>query len=128
MNRKSSVVTALALSLFLAAGPVQAADTEALKEKAAELAEQTSETASELGSSLKAWGSKAWETGVEAAGVAKEKLAESEDSEVGETLKGIGSSLMEGGKRAADAAKEKMDELRREREADEAPEVEGIAI
>lgn len=122
-----SLIASLAL-LVAVALPAQASDTEALKEKAAELAEQTSETASELGNSLKAWGSQAWEHGKDAAGAAKEQLG-GDDAEIGETLKGIGHSLLEGSKRAIDAAKEKADELSQKRKEEPAdPELEGIAI
>lgn len=83
------LLTAIAL-------PVQAADTEALKEKASALADETAETAAEIGSKLKDWGSKAWDTGKEAADVAKQKIAETDSDAIGETIKGIGNSLVEG--------------------------------
>ena len=120
--------TLCALLLLPVIPTAQAADHETLQEQASGLAEQTAEAASGLGDSLKAWGSQAWEAGKEAVGVAAEKLEATDTGEVGETIKDIGNSLLEGGKRAADAAKEKMDEFSREREAEEAPEVEAIAI
>lgn len=98
-----ALLTAVAL-------PVHASDTEALKEKASVLAEETAETASEVGGKLKDWGIKVWETGREAAGVAKQKLEETEGEAVGETLKGWGSSLLEAGKSAAEVTKEKLDQ------------------